>query len=446
MQAQAKTKFKKTPIGEIPEDWEVVRLGEIVKFQRGYSYRRSDLSETPTNIRFITINEFEKEGGLKKNVEPVYLKETSEIKEKFFLSPGDLLIANTDMTKGFIIGAPLLVTPKLIPETGKAVFSMDLTKLIITDDQVLSEFLFYWLMWRKIRRVMKQFAQGLNVKHLNHDLAKTLVVALPPLPEQKKIAEILRTVDDAIEKTDEAIERTERLKKGLMQRLLTKGIKHERFKKTELGEIPEEWEVLTVGELIKEKIILRIQDGNHGELHPKTHEFSSSGIPFITANCIKNNKLDLSECKFLPDDVVRRLVKGFAKPRDVLLTHKGSIGLTAIVPKDVDLVVLSPQVTYYRVNNEKLRSEFLYYVFQTNYFKRQILPLSKQSTRDYISLERQKRLKLPLPPLEEQKQIAEILSTVDRKLELLRQRKGKLERVKRGLMKDLLTGRKRVKY
>jgi type I restriction enzyme S subunit len=319
--------------------------------------------------------------------------------------------------------------------------------LLRPDSKKIEPWYLLWLLkFYRERGVFKSIAKkAVNQASINQTELGKLKIPLPPLPEQKKIAEILRTVDEAIEKTDEAIERTERLKKGLMQRLLTKGIKHERFKKTELGEIPEEWEVLTVGELIKEKIILRIQDGNHGELHPKTHEFSNSGIPFITANCIKNNKLDLSECKFLPDEVVRRLIKGFAKPGDVLLTHKGSIGLTAIIPENMNLVVLSPQVTYYRVNEKRLRSEFLYYVFQTDYFKRQILPLSKQSTRDYISLERQKKLKIPLPPFSEQKQISEILSTVDRKLELLRKRREKLERVKRGLMKDLLTGRRRVK-
>ena len=197
--------------------------------------------------------------------------------------------------------------------------------------------------------------------------------------------------------------------------------------------------------MIEKGALLEIKDGNHGELHPKTHEFTSEGTPFITANCIRNGKLDFSECKFLPNSVVKRLIKGFAKPRDVLLTHKGTIGLTAIVPEAVEMVVLSPQVTYYRPNERFILSEFLYYAFQTEYVKRQLIPMSKQSTRDYISLEKQKKIKIPLPPLEEQQKIAEILSSVDEVLDLKRKKREKLVRVKKKVMDLLLTGKVRVK-
>ena len=191
-------------------------------------------------------------------------------------------------------------------------------------------------------------------------------------------------------------------------------------------------------------IIKKIEDGNHGERHPKSHEFTKEGVPFITANCMKHGKLDFKECKFLPPKVIKRLIKGFAKPDDVLLTHKGTIGLTAIVPNNFEYVILSPQVTYYRINHGKLLGDFLYYIFQTEYVRRQLISLSKQSTRDYVSLERQSKLKLPLPPPREQQKIAEILSSIDNVLLLKRKKRKRLVKMKRRLMDLLLTGKVRV--
>lgn len=432
---KSKTKFKKTPIGEIPEVWKVVKVKELFEVKTGTTPSTKQLEYWENGkINWITPTDLSKLNG------NIYIGDSERKISKRALKDYNLNL----LPKGSLVLSTRAPVGYVAVLTKESTFNQGCKGLIPRDkNKVVPEFYAYYFKFK--RQHLESLSGGSTFKELAKNMLERFLIPLPPLPEQKKIAEILRAVDEAIEKTDLAIERTERLKRGLMRELLTKGIGHREFKKTELGRIPKEWEVLTVGELIDRGIILKIQDGNHGELHPKSHEFSNSGVPFITANCIKNNKLDLKECKFLPNEVVRRLVKGFTKPGDVLLTHKGSVGLTAIVPVNLDLAVLSPQVTYYRLNEEKLRNEFLYYVFQSSYFKRQLLPLSKQSTRDYISLDRQKRLKIPLPPLSEQQKIAEILSTVDRRLELLRKRREKLERIKRGLMKDLLTGRRRVK-
>jgi len=211
------TEFKDTEIGRIPGEWEVVKLGDVCKFKRGFSYRSDQITKDPTEIRLITINDFEKEGGLKRDAERVYIKEGVHIDPDFFITDGDVLIANTDMSKGFIIGAPILF--KGID--GKFVYSMDLTKLIFDKSKIDSEFLFYYLTRKTVRQIMKTFAQGTNVLHLNHRLVKNMNIPLPPLPEQKAIAHILSTVDEAIQKSNEIILRIERLKRSLMELLLT---------------------------------------------------------------------------------------------------------------------------------------------------------------------------------------------------------------------------------
>ena len=178
----------------------------------------------------------------------------------------------------------------------------------------------------------------------------SIPIPFPSIKEQRKIAAILSSVDKAIEKTEAIIEQTEKVKKGLMQQLLTKGIGHTKFKKTEIGEIPEEWEVKSFNDLLEMGYVLDIQDGNHGESHPKASDYVDKGIPFIMANNLVNGTLDLINCKFIKKDQADKLRIGFSIPGDVLLSHKGSIGKTAIVPDVEHYVMLTPQVTYYRVN------------------------------------------------------------------------------------------------
>ena len=213
-------RFKDTPIGKIPEEWRIVKFGDVCKFKRGFSYRSNQITKEPTKIRFITINDVEKEGGLKQGAERIYIKEDVNVNPSFFLEKEDVLIANTDMSKGFIIGAPILIENL----EDKLVYSMDLTKLIFNKSEINSKFLFYYLTHKPVRQRMKSFAQGTNVLHLNLNLVRNMKIPLPPLEEQKAIAYVLSTVDKAIQKTNEIIEKVKRLKKGLMQKLLTRGV------------------------------------------------------------------------------------------------------------------------------------------------------------------------------------------------------------------------------
>ncbi|AHF80963.1 restriction endonuclease subunit S [Thermococcus paralvinellae] len=420
----------------IPEEWEVVELGEIAKFQRGYSYRRADLSETRTSKRFITINDLEKEGGVKRTAERIYLKESVQVKERFILSPGDILIANTDMTKGFIIGAPLIITSDLIPEDGIAVFSMDLTKLIFDKENINSHFLFYWLSWGTVRTIMKAFSQGLNVQHLNHDLVKTVKVVLPPLEEQKKIAGVLRSIDEAIQAIEESIAKLERLKKGTMETLLTRGINHTRFKTVELNgrkvEIPEEWEVVELGEVaerIKKSIDPQKLPNELFELYsiPAFHETGKPEI--VKGSSIKSTKFVIDVGVVLFGKLNPRI------PKIWLVTGESDykkISSTEFIP-------LKP------VRN--LKSEFLYYALQDKYFiqiSQQVVTGSTPS-RQRINPNKFMKLKIPLPPIEEQKKIAEILRTIDGAIEAKREKREKLERMKRAVMEKLLTGEVRVR-
>lgn len=426
---------EETEIGRIPVDWEVVRLGEICDFKRGFSYRSSQITKEPTSIRFITINDIEKEGGLKRNAEKVYLKDDVNIEPGLFLSEGDILIANTDMSKGFIIGAPILI--RGLHEQGKRlVYSMDLTKLVFDEDVVNSAFLFYLLTHKPIRQKMKSFAQGTNVLHLNHKLVKNLKVPLPPLEEQELIAGILSSMDEGIRAVDASIAKYERLKKGLMQELLTKGIGHKEFKETEIGRIPAEWRVVAI------KDIFDVETGTTPST--KRPEYWEGG----TINWITPVDLSKLNGRILIESSERKITEKALKETSLSLIPKGSIILSTRAPVGY-VAVLEDDATFNQgckglVPKDPSKVESLFYAYYLLSKKLLLVSLSGGSTFKELSKKALENLRVPLSSLDEQRRIAKILFSVDTVLEEKKRKKAKLERVKKALMDLLLTGKVRV--
>lgn len=215
----------------------------------------------------------------------------------------------------------------------------------------------------------------------------------------------------------------------------------EGYKFTELGEMPIEWTIKSIDELIEENIILEVMDGNHGAIHPKSSDYTKRGIPFIMANNFSKGRIDVKNCKYISRDLANTLRKGFAIEGDVLLTHKGTLGETAIVPSlENGFIVLTPQVTYYRVSkNNKLLNKYLKIYFDSKYFQDSLKSLGSQSTRDYVGITEQKKMKIVLPQIKEQEKIAEILSVVDEQIENTERLIQKNQKLKKGLMQQLLT-------
>jgi type I restriction enzyme S subunit len=427
---KAKREFKNTEIGKIPKDWGVIVLKEICEMERGFSYRSDHITDEETEIEFITINNIEKEGGLKKTV-GLYLRDNVEVDEKFYVNKNNLFIANTDMAKGHIIGAPILI--KDIEK--RCVFSMDLTRLLLRSNDLITNFFFYLLSHPKIRNFMKRNAQGTNVLHLNHQLVASLKLPLPPLPEQKKIAEILSTVDEAIEKVDESIAKTERLKKGLMQELLTKGIGYKEFKDTEIGRIPKEWKIVMLKEVV---------DINKESRDPN-REFPEREFLYIDIDSIENGTGVIKAAKTIIGREAPSRARRVIHYNDVIMsTVRPYLKAFAIVPREYDGQICSTGFAVLTCKERILPSYLLYTLF-SNYVISQCNRMMVGGQYPALNNSQVEKIKLPLPSISEQRKITEMLSTVDKRLGLLRNKKERLERIKKGLMNDLLTGKKRVK-
>lgn len=309
-------------------------------------------------------------------------------------------------------------------------------------DDLVPEFFRYVMLSSGFQAAAQSRLKGSTSRaRLNPKDFLQLRALLPPVPEQKKIAAILQSVDNAIAKTQAVIDQTEKVKKGLLQELLTRGMpgQHKRFKRTEIGELPESWSVMTIQEALEKKHLLGVQDGNHGEQHPKAADYRESGVPFIMARDIKNETIDFGSCTFIEQAQADGLRIGFARTGDVLLSHKGTVGTAGIVPRVDGYIMLTPQVTYYRVG-DGLMNRFLLRWLQGPIFQRQLERVSRQSTRSYASISAQKELPIAVPPLSEQERIAEFAESVAGSLRASQRNRMRLRQLKKGLAAGLLSG------
>jgi len=188
--------------------------------------------------------------------------------------------------------------------------------------------------------------------------------------------------------------------------------------------------IQTVRELVEAGAIERPMDGNHGELHPKTSDFVTSGIPFVMASDLKDGVIDLENCAFITPELANTLRKGFAKTGDVLLSHKATMGRTAIVGAlNTPYVMLTPQVTYYRVLDDgRLNRTFLKCYFESPAFQSLFASWGDAgSTRSYLGISAQLDLPIVVPPIETQNAIAEVLGSLDDKIRLNRKLSRSIE-------------------
>ena len=210
------------------------------------------------------------------------------------------------------------------------------------------------------------------------------------------------------------------------------------------GDIPINWRIYSIQELIDKKHLVGHLDGNHGELYPSSDEFTEIGIPYIGANDFSKGYIDYKSCKYLPEERARIFKKGIAKYGDVLFAHNATVGPVALIKTKFEYVILSTTATYFRCNQEKLLNIFLLYALQAPFFVNQYQSVMAQSTRNQVPITVQRKFSLLLPPLPEQKAIAQSLSDVDTLITECDRIITKKRNTKQGTMQQLLTGKKRL--
>lgn len=198
-----------------------------------------------------------------------------------------------------------------------------------------------------------------------------------------------------------------------------------------------DWQELTVKELQTGGCLL-VEDGNHGEYRPRHDEFTNSGVAFIRAADMNNGQVEFASTSKINDVAQRRITKGIGAGGDVLLSHKGTVGKVAFVPLDAPPFVCSPQTTFWRSLDENaIDRRYLYVYMRSEHFRRQLNSRKGETDMaDYVSLTAQRELKILLPPISEQRAIAEVLGALDDKIELNRRMNVTLESMARAVFRQ----------
>jgi type I restriction enzyme S subunit len=279
------------------------------------------------------------------------------------------------------------------------------------------------------------YVGGTTRGKLTQNEMKKILIPLPPLEEQKRIAGVLRLVDRVAEETRRIVSIYERAKRFALKRLLTRGIGHTRFKQTEIGELPEEWEVVRL-----EDVALVFS----GSSAPQGREYFENGIfPFVRVQDLAR----YGQTRYLTE-VTDKVNERAVQEHHMVLARKGTI----LFPKSgaaleknhrailgVDAYIVS-HLAAVEANPEKVDNEFLFWWL----CRIDMASLNPNPGYPSIRLEEIKNLTIPLPPLEEQKQIAEMLGTIDAAIENEMRYLGVLEKFKRWLLDNLLTGKIRL--
>jgi type I restriction enzyme S subunit len=403
--------YKETPLGDIPNSWKVNALNEITKVYDGTHQTPKYVEKGIPfySVEHVTANDFSKTKFVSKEV---FIKENQRVK----LEKGDIL-----MTRIGDVG-----TVKYIDWDVNASFYVSLA-LIKQQETFNGKYIAHFIesrafkkeLWKRI--IHTAFPRKINLG----EIGKCLVV-LPPLPEQQKIAEILGTVDAKIEVIDQQITETQELKKGLMQRLLTKGIGHTEFKDSPLGEIPKSWEISKLRD---------VAEFSNGKGHEKSID--------------ENGRYIVVNSKFISTEgEVKKFSNQNLSPlreNDITMVMSdipnGKAIAKCFIIDENERYTLNQRICSIQVN-DKCHYKYLYYVMNRNRYY-----LAFDNGVSQTNLRKDEVLDCPiqLPPLQEQQKIAKMLSTVDDKIEVLTEGKINYQELKKGLMQQLLTGKVRVK-
>ena len=295
----------------------------------------------------------------------------------------------------------------------------------------------------EVKKQIYKYVEGTTRTALRFNQLKNFIVPLPPLPEQRKIAQILETVDNAIEKTEKIIEKYKRIKQGLMQDLLTKGIdekgnirseKTHKFKDSPLGRIPEEWEVVRLGDISKVKRGASPRPIDD----PIFFTEEGKGRAWVRIeDVVKSNKYLTETRQYLSKLGESKSVK--VDVGDFVMSICATVGKPIII--NIPACIHDGFVVFKNLSH-KVDRHFLYYLI--TFKEKEIAKLGQIGTQGNLNSKIVSDFTIPLPPLSEQKRIAEILTQIDQAIEKEEKYKQKLERLKKGLMEDLLTGKVRV--
>ncbi|WP_298277847.1 restriction endonuclease subunit S [Ferroplasma sp.] len=404
-----KAGYKETELGEIPTEWALENLGSVLE-SIFYGITAKSTKEG-TDIKFLRTTDIKDFNFTPTDLPFCIITERRTNLSKYLLKKGDIIVARAGT-----VGISVLVKEDL----NNIIFGSYLIKLIFKRRRVDPNFIHYFFQsrfyWNKIYS-----AQGSTIKNINIPFIKSIIIPVPKLREQQKIAKILSDTDNLISSLDDLIAKKENIKKGLLQELLTKGIGHTEFKDTEIGKIPKDWEIKSL------KDIMKIYDSKRIPIDENKRNSMEGEFPYCGANGIIDYIND-----FIFDGEY------------ILLAEDG--GYWGKFEKSSYLINgkfwVNNHAHILNISN-KFVGYNLFFMYYFNYMD--LSNYISGTTRGKLTQGTLRHIKVIVPSPGEQNRIANTLSDTQHEIEALEQKKEKYKMIKSGLMQQLLTGKVRVK-
>ena len=415
-----------TELGEIPNNWEVKKLDEISNITRLAGAEYSDIWETDDNGTIIALkgNNIGKNNLILNDIERI----TEEMSNRLIRSK---------LFKNDIVFPCVGTIGKatVINEDNKYHINQNIAK-ITPSSGINSLYLSYYLMSDfTVKEIFKYNTSSSQPNVLVGNLRKFNII-VPSTEEQEKIASILSIVDEQIDNVDALIEKNKELKKGLMQTLLTKGIGHTKFKKTEIGEVPSEWYIKSIDEITKEVYRYPTYYGI---------EYVEEGIAEIRGELLNDDaSIKKESFRYISEKTAKKFPRTKLEGGDIVISVRGTIGKVGYITEELAGSNITANLLRVSMNRNIMNEHFVKQLFLSDIMKRKFDEITTATTIKTFKVPEFKQIILAIPTKDEQDKIASILLEVDKKIEEHENKKQKLEELKKGLMQQLLTGRIRV--
>lgn len=404
----------------VPDGWEVSSLGGHIGILSGFPFKSVEFTNNQSDIGLIRIRDL-----VKQQLETFY---QGEFQEDYVVESGDVLVG---MDGDFNV---------VKWNSRRALLNQRICKIQKIEGGFDVGFVHYILIPELLK--IHNTTSATTVKHLSVKDIRAISRPFPPLPEQQKIASILTSVDEVIEKTQSQINKLQDLKKGTMNELLTRGVGHTEFKDSPVGRIPKGWEVTRL-----EGVVSSLAGGVsvNGENRAK----QSGEVGVLKVSSVSGGKFIPEENKVIIDEDVHR-AKLNPTADHILFSRANTpdlVGESGYVENTRMDLFLPDKLWMLDVKDrEAVSIRWLSYVLASVSTRKAITDVATGTSGSMKNISKPNLLsiRIPLPQFDEQQRIASILSSIDKNIEEKHRKLEQAKSLKKSLMQDLLTGKVRV--
>ena len=385
--------------------WERVRLGEYILQVRGVSYSPDDVSDTPNGdyIPILRANNIQNEGL---NFDDLIYIHNSKISQEQLIREGDIVVCTSSGSKN-------LVGKSARAQKGLNVSFGAFCKVVRVNKTINSQYIGHYFNSPQYRQIISNLSGGANINNIRNEHIANLTIPLPPLDEQKRIAEVLDKASELIKKRKEQIRLMDQLAKSLFIEMFGDPVEN-----------PMGWDVKKLG-----TITHKITDGVHAKPN-----YTESGMPFISVQNISSGYLNFKKCKYVSLEDYNQMIKStFPEYGDILYTKVGTYGIPAYVNTS-EKFCLYVSVCLIKPIHKLINAKFLSFSLGMPYLKRQADKRIKGIGVPDLHLNQIREFDICYPPISLQNEFADRITVIEEQKALLQNGLAKMETAYKALM------------